>query len=186
MHRLLRFALLAVAASSLLGCRTTVEGLSAHSPTPLSFKRTLVLVDLGAVGTSTVRCDTEAGFARQLQSLGATPSCSLPFDSERTDVSRLLKSATAAGYDGVLSLKLLSASYDAISDSVLWEGRGYVSLHTPGSTTAVFGASVFSLREYRLLWAARVTLHNASFRLRDIRSVQRAYLKQLRADGLLQ
>lgn len=182
----LRFALLSVAAVSRLGCQTSVEVLGARSDSPLAFKKTLVLVDLGAVGSSAVRCQAEVDLARQLEPLGAAAACSTPLDSERGDVSRLLRSATASGYDGVLSLKLLSASHDAIPDSVLSPGKGYVSLRTPGATTAVFGASVLALDEYRLVWAARVTRHGADPKLRDVYVVQRAALKRLRDDALVQ
>lgn len=185
-QRLSRFALVVLAVSSLPGCQTTVEGLGTRSPAPLAFSKTLVLVDLADAGSSTTSCEAEARFARELPSLGAMPTCLLPFDSERPDRSRLLKSAAAAGYEAILTLKVLSASSHAIPEAVLWEGVGYVDLHTPSSTTAVFGASVFSLHEYRLLWAARITRRNADLGPRDIRSVQNACLKQLRTDGFLE
>lgn len=185
MRSLPRSALLALFAVSLVGCGTTVESLGVHSSAPLSSSKTLVLVDLGTGGSSSLSCDAEVGLARQLTSLGATASCSLPFDSERTDVSALRESATAAGYESILSLKLLTASTDAIQDYAL-VGNQYYGLHTPSSTTALFGAAVVSLRDQRLLWAARVTRYNADLHQRDLRSVQQALLQQLRADGILQ
>ena len=188
----LGFAALLFAACGIGGCATTALTSTWRDPAvaQLSFRNVLVLAP---TRDPSVRRVAEDELARRIKNAHAVPSYTMIPDTELGDSEAVRARARAAGFDGVVILRVTNVDKQATWVPGAWAGPPYAytgwAAYDPGymrvDTYVRVETNVYSLPEDRLVWAAVSRTTNPDSVRSLVKDTAKEVEKEMRREGLL-
>jgi hypothetical protein len=186
-------AALLAALVALSSCASTAVLSSWKEPSagPFSFRKVLVV---SSSQDPSVRRMTEDELASRIQNTVAVPSYRIIPDNELGNDQAIRNRAKAAGFDGVIVMRVVSVDREATWVPGVWSGPyyaygGWPTPYDPGymqvDTLVRVETNVYSLPEDQLVWASATQTVNPDNARDLVKSTAGAVAKEMRKQGFL-